>query len=870
MNCMAHKTSLLFVFLSVILFIQPSYSQNYGLRFLGQNIPIQDSRTSLDLSPNAPLCFNGDFELSFKINFLINSKDYFGYIFRMIDDQSHNLDLMLYDQEGTRKKIFRIITGEKFSNISFELDSDKLFHQWTNIKLKFDKSHNNLTVIVNGKVYTQKNVIVAGAQCFKILFGANTYKKIRTTDLPDMRLKDIGITEGGKLTHLWPLNELNGNTATDEIQKTKAKVVNPMWVKSIHYNWEQVSSFSVAGNASVAFNPKTEQLFVTATDAMYIYSVPGALLQNTPYKSGHYVLLQGNQSIFDTISGQLYNLNIDRGKVASYNFTTQKWDNKFDENERITKFWHTNKLVSDIDHALYIFGGYGELKYKNLVQKYDPVTKQWLVLPRADSNAYGPRYLAALGVAAHTGNAYIIGGYGSLSGLQMLSPRNYYDLVKFNLKDKSFSVVYKFKYPENDFAFANSLIIDPKDNKFYGLIFPNQKFGSNLQLIKGSLTKPEYQLVGNKIPYQFYDVNSFADLYFCPISKKLVAVTLYRNNGNKTEVKIYTIGFPPNTLTIQQAQTKTAWLIFLVYTIVVMSIGIALYVILRKRKAASFVNNASVPVAPVPVIIEPVKYDTVNEIKAGYLVSNEEKETPLPQKSSIYLFGNLHVFDTEANNISRLFTPLLKELFLLILIFSIRRKTGVSSEKLNEILWFDKSKKDALNNRSVNIAKLKTILEKIGLCTLSKTTGYWKIEIDYNQIHVDYQQYLNIVDKKQALDKPGIESLFSLIQKGPLLLDTDYEWLDEFKAEVTNEIMDRLLLYAHSVDMTADPEMLIQTTNHIFHFDPVNEDAMQIQCKVLASLGKHSLSKRVYEKFVKDYKNIYNEDYNRSFHSIIE
>jgi two-component SAPR family response regulator len=349
-----------------------------------------------------------------------------------------------------------------------------------------------------------------------------------------------------------------------------------------------------------------------------------------------------------------------------------------------------------------------------------------------------------------------------------------------------------------------------------------------------------------------------------------VAVTLYRNTGNKTEVKIYTIGFPPNTLTIQQAQIKTPWLIYLVYTIVAMSIGIALYVILRKRKVGSFINNASVQVAPVPVITEPVKYDTVNEIKAGYLINNEEKEIPLPQKSSIYLFGNLHVFDTEANNISRLFTPLLKELFLLILVFSIRRKTGVSSEKLNEILWFDKSKKDALNNRSVNIAKLKTILEKIGLCTLSKTTGYWKIEIDYNQIHVDYQQYLNIVDKKQALDKPGIESLFTLIQKGSLLLDTDYEWLDEFKAEVTNEIMDRLLLYAHSVDMAADPEMLIQTTNHIFHFDPVNEDAMQIQCKVLASLGKHSLSKRVYEKFVKDYKSIYNEDYNRSFHSIIE
>lgn len=862
---MGHKTFTLFIFFLLLFFAQPLYSQNYGLRFLGQSVVVQDNRTSLDLNPDGAFCFDDDFELSFKIIFQPGSKAYFGYIVRMIDNQSRNIDLMIYDHEETKSKSFRIIIGETFSNIFFTLDSNQLFNQWNTFKLRFDKNHNNLTFYVNNKALTAKNIGLDKTSCFKMLFGANLYNKFKTTDLPDMRIKDIRLLEGGKTTHLWPLDEISGNTATDAIQQIKARVTNPAWVKSMHYNWEQVSNILVNGNASVGFNPKNECLYVISTNGLYSYSVLNSALETITYKSGAYTLLQGNQSIYDTISNKLYNLNIDKSKVAGFDFETKKWDDKFGENERITKFWHANKFISDVDHSLYILGGYGELKYKNLLQKYNFTDRSWSTVS-VDSNAFGPRYLAALGVMPHTGNAYIIGGYGSLSGMQMLNPRNYYDLVRFNSKEGSFKVVYKFKYPENDFAFANSLIIDPKTNEFYGLIFPNQKFNSSLQLIKGSLTRSDYQLVGNKIPYQFYDIRSFADLYYCPTSKKLVAVTLFRRPDNQTEVKIYTIGFPPNMLSSAHTVVSASRVTYIFYALGALVLAFALYFI-RKNKSKKSVEPNMVP-ALVAITEENAKPATINVETATNNAS--EKAQPLQQKSAILLFGNLQVFDAKANNISRLFTPLLKELFLLILIYSIRRKTGVSSEKLNEILWFDKSKKDALNNRSVNIARLKTILEEIGPCRLSKTTGYWKIEIDYSQVHVDYQQYLSIVDTKQVLDKQKIESLFTLIQRGSILLDTDYEWLDEFKAEVTNEIIDRLLLFARSVDMAADPEILIQTTNHIFHFDPVNEDAMQIQCKVLALLGKHSVSKHVYEKFIKEYKSIYNEDYNKSFNSIIE
>ena len=53
--------------------------------------------------------------------------------------------------------------------------------------------------------------------------------------------------------------------------------------------------------------------------------------------------------------------------------------------------------------------------------------------------------------------------------------------------------------------------------------------------------------------------------------------------------------------------------------------------------------------------------------------------------SSIFLFGQFQIIDREGNDITRLFTPLLKELLLVIAIYSIRNGRGISSEGLNEI-----------------------------------------------------------------------------------------------------------------------------------------------------------------------------------------
>ena len=145
-----------------------------------------------------------------------------------------------------------------------------------------------------------------------------------------------------------------------------------------------------------------------------------------------------------------------------------------------------------------------------------------------------------------------MGGYGSHTGDQMLDPTYYYDMYRYDVDHHSFKKMFNLKSPVSQFTFANSLVIDPESKRYYALMFPNDLYNSHLQLISGSLVDSTFQPLGNQIDYNFHDIQSFADLFYSPVSNKLIAVTLlyskYETKEQSTQVKIYTIDFPPEGL----------------------------------------------------------------------------------------------------------------------------------------------------------------------------------------------------------------------------------------------------------------------------------------------------------------------------------
>jgi two-component SAPR family response regulator len=245
---------------------------------------------------------------------------------------------------------------------------------------------------------------------------------------------------------------------------------------------------------------------------------------------------------------------------------------------------------------------------------------------------------------------------------------------------------------------------------------------------------------------------------------------------------------------------------------------------------------------------------------------------PLPEELNYQLifFGGFQVFDKDYVDITNKFSPLLKELFLLILLNTFKNNKGIASEKISEILWYDKSEKSARNNKAVNIAKLRNILGEIGGCELTKKTGYWKIVPENKKNKSDYLDFLSITASKRNLTKQNIYQLIKITEKGAFLHNVQYEWLDEFKASVSETIIDTLIEFASTCDIKKDADFIIHLADCVFNFDLINEDAMILKCKAEYCMGKHSLAKSTYERFFREYQVMYNQEYENSFLDILE
>lgn len=822
--------------LYIILTVQAANGQSHGLEFSSHEV-VPEKRTSLDLTPSDPVCLRNISEISFDLKLRPNLETYFGYVMRLLTSNHQNIDLV-YNQ---RLATFNFVIGEHITG-SFVIDTAQVFGGWNEFRLRFDEKKNEASFYFNNKLISRARIDLAKAPCCRIFFGTNGFEGFQTLDIPPMRIKDIRIKEDGKLRYYYPLSESKGTVATDQVEQKVATVKNAVWVKPRHQHWEQVAAFETKGTPSAAFDKKLEILYIVTVDSLYRLSLKNMSLSGMPYAQSREILPAGNQSIYDNRHDKLYNFYIDEKKVSTYDTASRSWDSSYTSVE-LTEYWQANKFLSPRDSSLYIICGYGQLRYKNTVQRYHFPTRKWTVVP-TKGDTLMPRYLAALGINEKSDTAFIIGGYGSNTGDQAVNPKYNYELMSYSVQDSSFQLRYRLPEPTRQFCFANSLVIDAASQEYYGLIYPNHQFNSSLQLIRGSLHKPGYQLIGDSIPYSFYDIRSFADLFYTPISQKLIAITLYHSKENISSVKVFTLDFPPNPaepIKTSAAEGRNYWLYMLTGIGIFALFGAVL--LIRRRKPT--------------------------EETAAPLFEDEGVKNP--DTSAVYLFGQFEVFDKEGHDITKQFTPLLKELFLLLLIHSMKDGKGIASEELYDILWNDKSPKDARNNFSVNIVKLKAILEKIGEFHIGRESGKWKIDVLQEHIYIDYRQYIQLLNgHPPAISHAFISELLYIVHRGALLRTTHYEWLDPVKFDISVQVTDILLKYSSTADLHAEAEFIVKIANAIFQFDNLNEEALLYKSRSLIYLGRHSMAKETYEKFAKEYKESYGQDFGKSFIEITQ
>ncbi|MGE5393380.1 MAG: LamG-like jellyroll fold domain-containing protein [Candidatus Saccharibacteria bacterium] len=257
---------------------------------------------------------------------------------------------------------------------------------------------------------------------------------------------------------------------------------------------------------------------------------------------------------------------------------------------------------------------------------------------------------------------------------------------------------------------------------------------------------------------------------------------------------------------------------------------------------------------------QPTVADQIRTIET----SNPQK----PQSNYIQLFGDFKVLDKEGKDITGLFTPKLKQLFMIILLYSQRNKNGISTKELTDILWMGHSSQSAKNSRGVTMRKLRLLLESLDSVQIQFHVDRWSMVFG-GQLYCDYVECVNLLKREKVHDNDFNLRFYHIIQEGELFKGESYDWLDDFKGFIGNNIVDILLKFINELSIQNDTELILRLADRILESDPVNDQALSYKLKALIRLNNYNLAKFTFDRFGGLYEEMYGEKFKVKFDELI-
>ena len=835
---------------------------SYGLQFKSYEVE-KEKRTSLNLTPEKPFSFPQGFRMSFDAKFDTDWVHPFGSVFRILTEERHHIDLILSEIDNTGQTMVSFISPSHDILFSQPFDSSEIdYGRFIHFEISIDIKNNRIDASVGDNKFSKQSSLLAYFNKVNIVFGKSNYPRFQTTDVPAFSLKNLEITTTqGAPVYAWPLSNHLDNGVYDTVKNHFALCENAEWILDRHAIWQKKVTLKTRINPQFCYNPDDNEIAIFDRDVLYHYKVKtNTLTENKTSNKLVFNFSNSNNLIYNPVTKtyNCYLLELDKGKeVLSFDTLRQDW-NKAYSTELPPDYWHHNRIFFPVDNCLYMLFGYGHHRYKNEINRYNYETKTWEKLS-LKGDRIQPRYLSGFGMLDEQ-HAIVFGGYGSETGNQNISPQSYYNLFNVNLRTLESRKIWEMETPSDNFAVSGSLIPDETGKSFYALAFRMQQFYTSLSLLHFSMDKPEYKVVADSIPFNFEDVRSSVDLYLDKTSQRFIALVASAQRDESCEISIYTLSMPPLTPDeLYQDYKGDAssilwyWIgISLLFLTLLVAFCIVLVIFRRKRRKqpASLKEKET-------VVIE----------RLEQMVAYEH-----PKKQAIYLFGGFQVFNKDGEDITKDFTPMLRQLFILLLLNTVKNGKGISSVKLKDMLWYDKSDESAKNNRGVFINKLRQLFEHIGQLQIKNQDIYWSIELG-NDIYCDYTTVLSLMNRIssdiKSATKEDIRALLAIVSKGELLPNIQTEWIDSFKSDFSNQLIDLLLEVHKQPYIRKSPQTCINLADAIFIHDSLNEDALGIKCHNLVQMGKYGLAQKAYTLFTKEYKVLFNSDFTHSFEKVI-
>jgi hypothetical protein len=457
-----------------------------------------------------------------------------------------------------------------------------------------------------------------------------------------------------------------------------------------------------------------------------------------------------------------------------------------------------------------------------------------------------------------------------------LSSHYYWGLCAINLKNKQSRIVWQKNQPQEEGTImASTMYFEPSDSSFYAV--STNKGGvlwkiSMKDSVYSEVSKPIY----NESTYQDSDFS----LYTSPSHGKLFLVLDKILSNHTHELAIYSINMPlVNEVDIRQSTAgesiNNRWYLY--------AIGILLLLVLAGFVLYRFKYNGKNKKAPATkkgtekTVATTGKVQSQSDVPESKTIPKkewmQESETIFTEtvnyydrsRASISLLGCFNVRDKDGNDITSNFTPRLKHLLILLILYTEKNAQGILASKTTEILWPEKEETAARNNRNVNLRKLRVLLESIGDMEVMIENNFLRIKWGTG-VFCDYHTLITCTKQfEQEKSEELLNRILEILLYGPLLPNTILDWLDDFKDDYSSYSID-LLKNLLDIEISRNhQDMIIRLADIMFLHDPLNEEALAAKCSVLVTQGKKGIARNLYDRFCKEYHDSMGETYKVPF-----
>lgn len=868
--------------------------------------------TTLSLDGGMPIMLDGE-ELRLSADVWLRPENVLGTVFRIITDIGANVDLMYSVENDVRYPM--LVTGEE---VQLQSVSPPL-EEWVPVSVTISPELGKVSLVYNGIETSVSYPEIKNVRSVRIDWGLCLIEGKTLYDVASVTVKDIEVMLAGKKIRHWKLHGHRGDICYDEIAGMPAKAVNPKWIIDHGATWNKIYTTSSLVLPSVAFDPVIATFYMVdkGRNELYVFHPSENVVDTISTTGGNHVAVVPNQLIYIEESHTLLSYNMSENLFSSFNPIDHTWSSlsKADPDH---DFWFSSVCYNKPDSAIVSFGGYGHYRYNNNLFISRPFSKK----PQTEAilDEIDPRRSSSTAIV--DGYLYIYGGWGCHSGRQELSAHAYYDMYRVNLSDNNVETLWKHDTSPfgSDFIGVENMVYIAEEKAFY--VFSTLDGGV---LLKISPDNGKMEKVSLPVGFDMDNHSFYGNLFYSPEQGKLYAALISSDVDDRAELSIYELPFPPvpvsdlsqpeglEFLPKEPFRTSGHVVWIAVAAAAVIAGGVVITAIRRRRSAA----NKGCHLSGMPdEINEADSLTSGNEnLHAGSHLEDSEKEenaslesSELPKADSdssenvatggdnvaenvtpfffgrmledeeapsdgiyypmdrgcIRFLGGFRVFDREGNDMTSQFTPILKNLLLVLVFHSDDNSIGISNARLQNLLWRGKEEEAAKNSRNVYLSRLRSLLTRIGDISVTINKGLRRIEVGEN-VMIDYLE-------AKALMKDGsgsnIARLLELLGNGVMLPNVEVDYIDPFKSSFSDEVIECMSKFIRNEAFSLD--MRLKMANVLFQHDPINEDALFMKCQILHYQGRTGLAQSVYNSFCREYHSLLGGNYPRAFTEIIK